>query len=90
MNMPPGPGRPKGLKNKKTLLMEERRAIFEEEVSKTYLETIKKARPEYILDQFLGKAPDKIEHSGELKTKSDIDIELLAEEMAKKLKEKKL
>ena len=53
-------GKKKGTKNKATLLMEERRAIFDEEVAKDFLKTIKKARPEYKLDQFLGKAPDKI------------------------------
>lgn len=61
-------GRPKGGLNKTTLLQEERRAIFEAEVSEMFIETIKKARPEYLLDQFLGKSADKIEFKGELTT----------------------
>jgi hypothetical protein len=51
----PGPGRPKGLKNRVTLLKEERRAIFDAEVSQVFEEKIHAARPEYLLDQFLGK-----------------------------------
>jgi len=54
-------GRPEGAKNKTTILKEERRAIFEQRVSEKFLETIDKARPEYLLDQFLGKAPDKLD-----------------------------
>lgn len=54
-------GKPKGIKNSKTLAMEERRAIFDSEMSKMFLDKIKKARPEYVLDQFIGKAPDKLE-----------------------------
>lgn len=50
-----------GTKNKKTLLAEERRAIFDSEVTQIFLDTIKKARPEYILDQYLGKATEKID-----------------------------
>lgn len=49
------------MQNKATLAKEERRAIFEEEVSEMFLETIKKAKPEYLLDQFIGKAPDKLQ-----------------------------
>lgn len=56
----PGYKKP-GTKNKSTLLKEERRAIFEQRVSEKFLETIDKARPEYLLDQFLGKAPDKLD-----------------------------
>lgn len=54
-------GRPKGSKNKSTLEKEARRAVFDAEVSKVFINTIKKARPEYLLDQFMGKAPDIIE-----------------------------
>ena len=53
-------GRPKGAKNKKTLLMEERRAMFDTEVSQVWLKTIRKMRPEYVGDQFMGKAPDNV------------------------------
>lgn len=45
----------KGKKNIATLLKEERRAIFDAEISKVFVEKIHEARPEYILDQFLGK-----------------------------------
>ena len=65
-----GKGRPLGSKNTVTLLKEERRAIFEEKVSAMFLDTIEKARPEYLLDQFLGKAPDELKVSGELNTTS--------------------
>lgn len=60
-------GRPPGSKNKTTLLKEQRRAIFEEEVSEKWRDIISKLRPEYIADQFLGKAPDKIELKGEVR-----------------------
>lgn len=56
-----------GTKHKDTLLKEERRAVFDQEVSKMFLDTIKKAPPAYLLDQFLGKSPDKIEHTIEEK-----------------------
>ncbi len=58
-----GSGIQKGQKQRATLLREERRAIFEEEASKKWLETIEKLPPTYIADQFMGKAPDKIEHT---------------------------
>jgi hypothetical protein len=70
-------GKPIGIKNKETLLMEERRAIFDKEASQMWLETIKKLKPEYLADQFMGKAPDKIEHSGEIKTSTPIPKEAL-------------
>ena len=61
-----GKGRPKGSPNKTTLLKEERRAIFDQRVSERFIETIDGARPEYLLDQFLGKAPDTLKHEGTL------------------------
>lgn len=82
-------GRPVGAKGKETLLKEERRAIFDAKIAEKWEETIDKLPPTYIADQFMGKAPDEIKHSGEIKTQSDIDLEALAEEMAKKLKEQK-
>lgn len=54
-------GKPKGTLSRETLTKLERRAVFEKEVNEMFLETIRKARPEYLLDQFLGKAPDIIE-----------------------------
>ncbi len=53
-------GKVKGSRNKVTLALEERRAIFEEEVSQVFVNKIHEARPEYILDQFIGKSPDKL------------------------------
>ena len=53
-------GRPKGAKNKKTLLMEERRAMFDEEVSQVWVDKIRKLRPEYVADQFMGKASESV------------------------------
>ena len=79
----------KGKKNKSTILKEERRAIFDAEVSKMFIEKIQEARPEYLLDQYLGKAPDilnvdaKVERSGE-------DVVAIATEAAKLLKQKKV
>ena len=46
---------------KKTLEMKERRAIFEEIVTEDFPKIIKAAKPEYKLDQFLGRAPEKID-----------------------------
>ena len=53
-------GKPKGAKNRETIAKEERRAIFDIEVSKIFVNKILEARPEYLLDQFLGKAEDKL------------------------------
>lgn len=80
-------GKPKGIKNRETLLREERRAIFDKRVSQKWEETIDKLPPIYIADQFLGKAPEKIEHSGEIKT-TTLPIEAIAiiEEDLKKRK----
>lgn len=64
MNMPPGPGRPKGLKNKKTLAKEQRRAVFDAIASERWEEIVNKLPPTYIADQFIGKAPDTIKHEG--------------------------
>lgn len=84
---PPMGGRPKGAKNKSTLLREERRAIFDEEVSQLWRETIKKMRPEYIGDQFMGTAPQKVEHSGQISTVNETP-EVIAE--AKRLLKEKM
>lgn len=53
-----------GTKNKTTLLKEERRAIFDQIVSETWIQTIKKLRPEYVADQFIGKPIETIKHEG--------------------------
>lgn len=63
---PKGSGIKKGQKQFKTLLKEERRKIFDAEVSKVFLAKIKVAKPEYVIDQFMGKAPDEIRHTVEV------------------------
>ena len=63
-------GRHKGSLNKSTLLKEERRAIFDEEMSGVFVEKIHQARPEYVLDQYLGKPVEKHEHVIETKEPS--------------------
>lgn len=60
-------GRNKGSLNKTTLLKDERRAVFEEEISEKWIETISKLPPTYIADQFMGKAPDVLDASDDLK-----------------------
>lgn len=55
-------GKPLGAKNKTTLDKEQRRALFEELVSEKFEKLVHQAKPEYLLDQFIGKATDKIEH----------------------------
>lgn len=81
-------GRPVGSKSRTTLLQQERRAMFEAEASEMWIQTIRKLRPEYIADQFMGKAAEKIEHSGAITTDNGLTAELVAE--AKKLLKQKL
>lgn len=73
-------GRPPGSKNKETLVKEERRAIFEQRASERWEDIIDKLPPTYIADQFMGKAPDKIEHSIETKEPAP-EIKELADEL---------
>ena len=61
-------GRPKGAKNKATLTQLERRALFDEKISQKWDEVIDELRPEYIADQYLGKAEDNVNIKGEIKT----------------------
>lgn len=58
-------GRTKGARNRETIKREERRAIFEAEMSQLFINKIHEAKPEYLLDQFLGKAADKVEFKQE-------------------------
>ena len=67
-------GRPKGSKNIATLDKESRKAMFDEHISQKFLEIVDKARPEYVLDQFLGKPREIIELQG-LDFKFDKDEE---------------
>ena len=52
----------KGMKYQPTLDKERRRAIFDAEVEKDLINTIRKAKPEYKLDQYIGKAKETIDH----------------------------
>jgi len=56
-------GRGKGTLNKATLTKLERRAIFDKKVSEKWEKTIDQLPPVYIADQFLGKAPEKVEQT---------------------------
>lgn len=80
-------GRPVGALGKETLTKLERRAYFERRAQKKFDEWIDTVRPEYGLDQFLGKAEDKLD----ITTKGEgftLTAEIVAE-AKKKLKEKK-
>ena len=70
----PGPGRPKGAKNKSTLEKEQRRAIFDLRISEKWESIIDKLPPTYIADQFIGKPKETIELQG-LDFKFDEDEE---------------
>lgn len=54
-------GKVKGTLNYETLTKLERKAEFDKEAAKRFLEWIAKCRPEYGLDQFLGKVKDEVE-----------------------------
>jgi len=75
---PPGSGMQKGMKIRPTLLREERRAIFDAEISQVFEEKIQAARPEYVLDQYLGKP-------AETHVNVNIDATERARELANKL-----
>ena len=53
-----GKGRPVGAKNKATLEKERRREMFDELITQKWEEIIDELKPEYVADQFMGKAPD--------------------------------
>lgn len=56
----------KGAKYQPTLDKEQRRAFFDAEVEKDLKKTIKAARAEYKLDQYLGKAKETLDVNGRL------------------------
>lgn len=85
----PGAGMPLGTKTYKTLLRHERRAMFDEEVSKIWMATIKSLKPEYVADQFMGKATDKIEIDAKVENNIE-DLAAIAAEAAEILRKKKL
>ena len=65
-------GRTFGSKNKTTLLKEERRAVFENRISEKWEGIIDKLKPEYIADQYMGKAPDELIVKGAIHIDQDI------------------
>ena len=67
---PEGSGLKKGQKLRPTLLREQRRAIFDAEITQVFEDKIRAARPEYVLDQYLGKPVEKHEHVIETKEPS--------------------
>ncbi len=69
----------KGQKIRPTLLREERRAIFDAEITQVFEEKIMAARPEYVLDQYLGKP---------VETHINLNIEAKPNERAKELADK--
>ena len=73
-------------KRKATIEKEKRRAIFDEIVSQEFPQIIADARPEYKLDQFLGKADDNINIKGVLKLSGEEQIAQLAKETAARMK----
>lgn len=54
-------------KSKTTIAKEQRRVIFDQIVSEEFPKLIKIAKAEYKLDQFMGKTPDVIDASDDLK-----------------------
>lgn len=72
-------GRPEGAKGKATLLKEERRAIFDQEVSQMWKDTIKQMKPEYLGDQFMGKAVDKLEVEAKVDNTVGLSEEVIVE-----------
>lgn len=72
-------GRPKGSKNRETLLREERRAIFEARASEKWEEIIDKLPPQYVADQFMGKAPDLLDVTTKGESLNDGRLDALIE-----------
>ena len=70
---PIGSGIKKGQKQLKTLLKEERRAMFDARISAKWEKVIDNLKPEYVADQFIGKAIQPIEHSGSLTISQVLD-----------------
>jgi hypothetical protein len=54
-------GRPKGALGMETLTKLERRAYFDKRAAEKFDEWIDKCKPEYGLEQFLGKVKDELE-----------------------------
>ena len=73
--LPKTGGRKQGSRNKTTLLQMERRAIFDAVVSQKWEEVIDKLPPQYIADQFMGKAANKVELNAKVETPSGLTQE---------------
>lgn len=69
MTRPANAGIKKGKKQFKTLLKEERRALFDAKISEKWEKVINLLRPEYIADQFIGKAQENINLNADIKAK---------------------
>ena len=65
------PGKQKGTLNKETLTKIERRAYFEKRAAEKFDKWIDECRPEYGLDQFIGKANDIIDFNAKIETIAD-------------------
>ncbi|MDE2233298.1 MAG: hypothetical protein KGJ90_04175 [Patescibacteria group bacterium] len=67
-------GKIKGTKNKDTLLKEERRARFDEKISKKWDKIIEELPPTYVADQFMGKAPEEVKVTQKVETPEDKEL----------------
>ena len=77
---------------KKTIEREKRRELFDEIISQDFPQIIADARPEYKLDQFIGKAMDILDITSGGKTLTSIQEEALtagAHAYGEKLRENK-
>ncbi len=81
-------GKKPGTLNGETLTKLERRAMFDKLVSQRWEQIVSELPPSYIADQYLGKATDKLELSGEVDTSGGLTAEVLkiAEEELRKRK----
>ena len=66
-------------KHKTTIEKEKRRELFDELVSQEFPKLVKNAKPEYKIDQFMGKTPEVIQQT------SKIEIDTETKEKIKKL-----
>ena len=66
---PEGSGIKKGQKQFKTLLQEERRAVFDARISAKWEKVIDSLKPEYVADQFIGEAPKTLNINANVKAK---------------------
>ena len=79
-------GKIPGTLNKATLTKLERRAMFEERISQKWEQIIDQLPPQYIADQYLGKAPDKLEVDATVHATVTSEVLAIAEEELRKRK----